>query len=122
MQKTPSPETLAIENSGQQFIGIDFRSLLGPGVYVFTLGETVLYVGSSRCVLGRASQRKHLQAVQARNECDKVLLYPCRNNKDARKLESILISRLNPTYNRRQRHSYVRSLLGVTRDTQSLRM
>lgn len=93
-------EALTIPEAGQQFSGDDFRSLTKPGVYVFVRENEILYVGVSHSLLSRASHGSHDQDDKARRECDKVLLYPCRNDECARTLESILIYAMKPKYNR----------------------
>lgn len=92
---------LIIQDSGQSFNGNDFRSLKNPGVYVFLKGSKPLYVGMSKCVLQRIGFANHLQAARAIDECDKVLIYTCKSVPKARRLERILIARLQPAYNHR---------------------
>ena len=95
--------TLISSEGGQQFAGHDFRALRQPGVYLFMLGDVPLYVGMSSCLLQRMGAKAHAQASKAMQDCDRVLLYPCRNVGGARRLESILIKRLQPKYNQRLR-------------------
>jgi hypothetical protein len=53
-------ESLVVPNTGQRFVGRDFRDLLRPGVYPFMLGEIPLYVGKSkrRCPDSGPSRRR----------------------------------------------------------------
>lgn len=104
-------------DGGCGFTGADFRSMCGPGVYVFVLdtndGTEPLYVGSSGVVLSRASTKKHLQGHDARILATRVLIYQCRDLTSARRAEEILIGALRPRYNVRQRYGSARRNLGL---------
>ena len=79
-----------------------------------TFGDSKpLYIGMSKSGLQRCSQRAHEKAALARAECDEVLIYPCISASNAYKLETLLISCLQPVYNIRQRTSLIASKLGV---------
>lgn len=108
-----SISSLVIPEAGQQFIGSDFRDLRKPGVYVFMLKGQPLYVGMGSMLLRRIGA-KHYQATQAIDECDQVLLYPCVSIKAAQQLEALLISKLQPKYNWRQRSKALRDRLGLS--------
>jgi hypothetical protein len=63
------------------------------------LEGTALYVGMGSMLLRRVGG-SHKQADEAMALCDSVLLYPCVDIKAATKLEKLLITRLQPAYNR----------------------
>lgn len=102
-------EQLVLPSAGQQFKGNDFRQLREPGVYVLLSNGIPLYVGMGSMLLRRVGG-KHGQADKAINECDQLLIYPCISTKAAAKLETILISKLQPKYNWRKRSIVLREL------------
>ena len=87
-----------IKGIGARFTGEDFRSLCKPTVYMFLRNGEPLYVGYSRQGLGRALNT-HKQADKARQECDEVLTWPCRDVISAQQVERILIAHCRPVYN-----------------------
>jgi hypothetical protein len=84
---------------GVEFTGDGFRSLCGPIVYLLLwTDDKVLYVGRSINGLYRTCCPDH-RALEARNICTKVLIYPCKDAEQSIRLELLLIRNLNPTYN-----------------------
>lgn len=75
-----------------------FRLLLSPCVYIFMQGYSVLYVGMSVRGLSRVSNPAHAQQ-EAIETCESVYFLPCRDEQDARTLESKLIRQLQPKFN-----------------------
>lgn len=118
-----------IPAGGQKFVGRDFRQLCGPQVYMFLDDEGApLYVGMSRSGLARAAAKNHLQAAKARSMCSEVFIWPTRNERSALSLESFLIRKLQPRFNRRvgcipeETVERVAELRGVTCHTAKLLM
>jgi hypothetical protein len=105
-------ESLVIEGAAQSFAGDDFRSMPLPGVYVLMLASECLYVGISGSVMGRIRSGRH-HSWKAIKECDKVLLWPCISFDAALRLESILIQRLHPRYNKRGRLADLKKVMGI---------
>lgn len=104
-------EEFVIPGAGQQFKGNDFRDLRKSGVYLFMLEGKPLYIGTGRMLLGRASG-KHKQAEEAIAQCDTVLLYPCLSWFIAQQLETLLINKLQPKYNKRKKLGILSGILG----------
>lgn len=90
-----------LEGAGARFKGEDFRSWCGPVVYLFMKADQALYVGYSRKGIARAANDR--QALRARTECEELLVFPCSDTASAQKLEALLITGLQPLYNRQQR-------------------
>ena|ERR1700676_3861135 len=103
-------ESLVKAGEGQSFAGSDFRTLRQPGVYAFMLGDECLYVGMAKNLMQRVVGVHHRQ--EAIDECDRVLLWPCKDKEAAAQLEAILILRLHPKYNIRSRSKLVNQRLG----------
>jgi hypothetical protein len=106
--------SLVCSTEGQSFKGDDFRMLCRPCVYLFLKDALVLYVGMSRNGISRPAERGHRQAMLARAECDEVRIFPCLTIFAAQQLEGLLISGLQPKYNKRQRMPrFIARLMGV---------
>jgi len=90
---------LVLPGGGIRFRGDYFRTLIGPGVYMFLLDHRPLYIGLSEFGLARVTGPHHQD--RARQECDEVLFWPARSIDAARALEALLIRRLYPKYNSR---------------------
>jgi excinuclease UvrABC nuclease subunit len=84
--------------------GDALRDVRKPGVYVLMRAQTVLYVGMGKRIMGRLAGGQHAQEDKAIAECDAVLLYPCVSATAAEALETLLIGRLQPRFNRRKRN------------------
>lgn len=95
---------LSISYKAQKFRGSHFRDLMLPGVYVLVKNDLATYIGYSNCLLHRVASPRH-HRLQAERDCDELLLYPCRNEKDAQELEQILIRHLRPKLNHRGKAS-----------------
>jgi excinuclease UvrABC nuclease subunit len=108
---TSEIENLVIAGAGQSFNGHDFRDLLRPGVYVLLSANDVLYVGLGNRLLRRIGSKHH------KNElfeiCSEVRVFPCKSLDAAKRLEKILISRLNPAYNVNARDAFITKMLGI---------
>ena len=100
---------------GTRFIGQDFRDLCGPQVYLFLKDGMPLYIGMSGNGIERCGGVRHQQAKRARNECDEVLIYPCRDKGSARRLEGLLIGRMGPKYNVQRARKELAELMGISR-------
>jgi len=81
------------------FSGRVFRRLTGPIVYAFLQTNEVLYVGMSRNGIGRPAYPQH-EAALARKKSDDVRIWTCRSLAEAKRLESFLIRKWKPAYNR----------------------
>jgi len=103
---------LIIPDLGQRFKGNDFRSLCGPGVYVFMDGDSALYVGMASNLLRRLGGRHH--QVEAKKTCTDVLIYRTKSVDDAYKLEALLIGGLKPARNMQRKKRWLNDLLGNT--------
>ena len=103
---------LVIPGSGAEFQGADFRMFTYPCVYVFLRDLEPLYVGSSVNGLGRPAQPNHKQALEARKQCNRVLVYFCKFESEAREAERLLISNLRPIFNKQLRNAVIRERLG----------
>lgn len=104
---------LVVSDSGMEFTGEAFRSVLSWGVYAFFDKAQCLYVGMSRHVLSRASQDNHRQADLAREGATTVRLWACPSERAATDLESLLIAKWKPKYNKNKWFSYLGGMLGV---------
>lgn len=91
---------LSLSYKAQKFSGSHFRDLMLPGVYVLVKNGLATYIGYSNCLLHRVASPKH-HRLKTERDCDELLLYPCRNEKDAQELEEILIRHLRPKLNQR---------------------
>ncbi len=107
--------SLVIPSAGASFTGTDFRTMMLPGVYLYLCHGLPLYVGSSRNCLTRSSCTNHAQSLSARAQADEVRLFPCRSLKAARVLERLLIARLQPAFNDRQKHSRASKRMRIER-------
>lgn len=76
-----------------------FRTVTGPGVYVFQRGERVLYVGKGNNVLHRASDNWHHKRDKFWEEFDSVTFIPSPSEEAASAAECELIRLFEPTYN-----------------------
>jgi hypothetical protein len=74
--------------------------LRGPGVYLFVRGDVAVYCESSKKVVGRILARNHHE-INHLMEADSLLIFPCRDHNDAKKLESEIIALLMPKHNQR---------------------
>jgi hypothetical protein len=101
---------LIIPEFSQRFKGNDFRSLCGPGVYVFMDGELPLYVGMASNLLRRIGGWHH--QFEAKKNCTDVLIYRTKSVDDAYKLEALLIAGLNPAKNMHRKRHWLNSVLG----------
>lgn len=106
---------LVVSDSGSEFKGSDVRQWLQPCVYVFLRDGRALYVGYSSTGIARALAKRHLSGWKAREECDQLKVWTCRNAKDAKELEDILIGRLQPLYNTNGLRTHLNALLGLRR-------
>jgi excinuclease UvrABC nuclease subunit len=106
---------LLIPDSGQSFKGDDFRMLCKPCVYMFMQDRIPIYIGVSRTGLGRAMHYAHRQAKLARTECDEVRVFPCLTGRKAFRLETMLIAKCQPKYNKRNKHKSLQDMLGLER-------
>jgi hypothetical protein len=114
-------EALVIKDAGQSFSGEDFRSLLRPCVYMFMRENVPIYIGMSGNGLERVAGRSHHKALNARQECDEVRIYPCVSVDAAYKLERILVGRTQPRYNVNELHHYTNERLGNSLYTRNLK-
>ena len=105
-------EALVIKDAGQSFKGEDFRSLLRPCVYMFLRENVPIYIGMSGNGIERVAGRSHHKALNARQECDEVRVYPCVSVDAAYKLERILVGRTQPRYNVNELRHYVNERSG----------
>jgi excinuclease UvrABC nuclease subunit len=96
-------EQLVIPETGQRMSGDALRDVRKPGVYVLMLGQTVLYVGLGKRIMGRLGGC-HAQEDKAIAECDEVRLHPCVSEAAAEELETILIEIFQPRFNVRKRN------------------
>lgn len=108
-------ELLVIPDAGQSFKGDDFRSLCLPCVYLFMKEGLPIYIGAGSSGISRAAQSNHRQWCYARKECDEVRIYPCKSIDAAFELESILIAKCQPKYNKRKRYTGISEQLGLKR-------
>lgn len=110
---------LVLADTGLEFDGADFRQMCSYGVYLFLKDALPLYVGMSDSVLSRASSKRHLQARQARAECDTVKMWACLSEEAALELEELLISALRPRDNKygQYRRRRATKLLGISPNT-----
>lgn len=73
--------------------------LSSPGVYIYVDAQGMAaYVGSSVCMLHRASRKDHAHVKTAFNS---IVFIPCKSLELARELEQELIFDLQPTLNKR---------------------
>jgi hypothetical protein len=101
-----------IKDAGEEMSGDTLRKLRGPGVYLISLGNELLYVGSAHSLLSRVGQRRH-GCDRAMEECDKLLMMPCKSLAAARELEELMIAWLRPRYNKSGKTSALAELLDV---------
>lgn len=111
-------EQWVIPGAGQQFTGDDFRSLREPGVYIFMREGKALYVGKATRLLGRIGARHH--QAEAIYLCDQVLLYPCKSDSAALRLEELLITKLRPRFNAQKLNNSIKQRLGLARSSNHL--
>lgn len=108
----------ALAPTGLEFDARTFRELAGALVYVWLRGDQVLYVGMSRIGLGRpTSARHHRLRLEAVQDTDRMLVWPCAGEAAARALEHLLIRTLRPQLNQRVKHQDIAQFLGVQRLT-----
>lgn len=86
-------------HAGMEFTGVDARVLMGPIVYLLFRGERVLYVGMSQRGLLRPLDRRH-RALKDLKDNDRLQVWPLASVTIARAVESALIERLQPEWNR----------------------
>ena len=99
------------DSKGIEFSGSLIRQLMGPIVYVVFRSDQAMYVGMSRQGVGRFSpQHKALVRIE---EGDSLQCFSMPDALSARRLESLLISRLRPAWN-------IHGILGTTEALQSL--
>jgi excinuclease UvrABC nuclease subunit len=106
--------SLIEENGGYSFTGTDVRKFNMPCVYMYSVNDSILYVGFSRRGFQRVFQAAHRSSQKAREECDKLSVWFCVSVEAAQKLEKLLISRLRPKYNRRLSMVAIAERLGIT--------
>lgn len=107
-------EELVIEGAGQSFKGIDFRQLLNPGVYILLKNEQPIYIGmGNRLIYSLSRHKSHYKRTQALEQCDQILVYPCKSVAAAKELESMLISAAQPKHNSRGKSAKIKQLLGI---------
>ena len=106
-----------VSESGAEFKGEDARAWTRPVVYVFLLNQKALYVGMSKNGAGRIFDPKHSQAIRARAECDKVMMWVCRSRHDAIRAEHMLIHYLRPAYNKNAKTAYINRRMRLARRT-----
>src|SRR6266446_2451845 len=70
----------------------DFRSLVGPGVYLIYNKYKCLYVGHSKNILNRVSNEKHNSARQALREATRIEIIPAWSLERARDIEAFYIA------------------------------
>ena len=106
-------ESFIIPESGREFPGDDVRLMLKPCVYLFMKGKQPLYIGFSGNGLQRPFSPKHRSARKAQAECDRMLVWFCETEENAKRLESTLLGRIQSTYNKTYgRKVLLRALLG----------
>lgn len=78
----------------------DFKKLLGPGVYGAVAGEEFLYVGFSKCIMGRISKKTH-KALKMALEIPgcRIIVVLAKSEAHARSMESVLIAHHQPRFN-----------------------
>ena len=89
------------EFKGMQAIEFTLPSLsilMGPGAYVYCVGDTAIYVGSSKKVANRMFARNHDKREEFKRATS-VLILPCETWADAEELESELTATLQPELN-----------------------
>ena len=79
----------------------DISSICGPGVYVLTYGDEVVWVGQSKQMPARIG--KHITSSDF--SFDGVYIMPCATA-DLDAVEALLIVNLNPRYNSRSPYEY----------------
>jgi len=94
-------DRLILRGQGARFDGHHFRQWCGPLVYMFLLDGKPLYIGMSADGITRPASANH-NAMEARNRCNEVLLWPTRTPEDAGHLEALLIHLLYPRHNKRR--------------------
>ena len=107
--------SLSLEDKGLRFDNETSQLMCGPGVYAFMLGDLPLYIGMSGNALSRSASKHHRMKDKARAECDNVRVWFCKSVRKARRLESLLIARIKPKYNVRNRLASASHTLGLQR-------
>ena len=93
------------------------ETLRGPGVYAYLTGDTAIYVGCSKKVVGRALARNH-HLLKELAEATSLMIFPCKDLPSAKELEMQMISDLQPKLNmRRDRLWRARKVCGVLGST-----
>ena len=108
-------EVLAIlerNGPGLEFSGAVAVALAGPLVYVWLREEIALYVGHSQSGIGRPFSPQHHRVRP--EPTDRVLVYFVATAAEARRLETLLIHRLQPRDNQQQTASVLADRLGIT--------
>lgn len=88
---------------GIEFKGVDVLRLRGPVVYLVMRGNRPMYVGMSARGLTRPFNSKH-HVLNQIHEDDKLQVWPTVGVLAARDLECLLIERLQPEWNERDRN------------------
>jgi hypothetical protein len=90
--------------------------LRSPGVYIYVKDDRAIYIGASRSMIGRALARNHHRRKDLLAGAS-LLLFPCKDLHEARRLEEQMIGELRPVCNERGGWKHAADLLGVTYHT-----
>lgn len=98
------PYTAEINRYGRElfkFTVKDFKKFLGPGVYLAKTADEFLYVGSSRNIFGRTSERSHAALREAlKVEGCQIWILAASSEQQARHMEAYLIAENQPRFNK----------------------
>lgn len=90
------------------FSAAELLVLTGPGTYMYKIGEDVLYVGASKDGLGRCLNGQHRMAELFKSGKVNLVFMPATSIGEAFALETALIEKHKPVYNRDQKDAYRR--------------
>jgi len=101
---SPEPFTLEMTRYGKELFKFSvrqFKKFLGPGVYVAKAGDEFLYVGSSKNLFSRTSEKTHsaLQAAMEVEGCE-IWILLASSEMNAREMETYLIAENQPRFNK----------------------
>jgi len=98
------PYTAEINRYGRElfkFTVKDFQKFLGPGVYIAKTPTEFLYVGSSRNIFGRTSEKSHAALREAlKVEGCQIWILCASSEQQARHMEGYLIAENQPRFNK----------------------